>query len=160
MFLILLWTTLFIILPLDQVFGKKKKKSLFRLHCRNNSVIIASSIQPSRLQKVETIENPVITISGKKRSLLAHDDSFLLEFSAFDKWITLNLIPNVDLFHPSAQLTIFNTNGSTNGTELLQPHDHFVYKGHVNDVTHQWARIIMRNDLEYVEPKLNNNKKL
>ncbi|KAI7887863.1 Metallo-peptidase family M12-domain-containing protein, partial [Mucor mucedo] len=81
---------------------------------------------------------------------LTHDDSFLLEFSAFDKWISLALIPNVDLFHPSAQLTVFNTNGSTNDTQLLRPHDHLVYKGHVNNVTHQWARIIMRHDLEYV----------
>lgn len=108
----------------------------------------ATSIQPSRLLKVETIKNPVITISGKKRSVLTHADSFLLEFLAFDKLISISLIPNVDLFHPNAQITIFNNNGSTNNTELLRPNDHFVYKGHVNDVTHQWARIIMRNDLE------------
>lgn len=110
---------------------------------------LATSTQPSRLLKVETIENPTITVLGKKkRSILTHGDSFLLQFTAFQKPISINLEPNRDLFHSEAKVTIFNTNGSTNKTELLRPQDHLVYKGLVNQHNHQWARIMMRNDLE------------
>ncbi|KAI9357525.1 hypothetical protein BD770DRAFT_410838 [Pilaira anomala] len=72
--------------------------------------------------------------------------SFLLEFTAFEKPISINLEPNRDLFHSEAKVTIFNTNGSTNKTELLRPQDHLVYKGLVNDRNHQWAQTMMRND--------------
>ncbi|KAI9354745.1 hypothetical protein BD770DRAFT_428850 [Pilaira anomala] len=74
--------------------------------------------------------------------------SFLLEFTAFEKPISINLEPNRDLFHSEAKVTIFNTNGSTNKTELLRPQDHLVYKGLVNNRNHQWAQIMMRNDLD------------
>ncbi|KAI8090415.1 Metallo-peptidase family M12-domain-containing protein [Thamnidium elegans] len=108
----------------------------------------ATSTQPSRLLKIETIKDPIITLHGNKRSLLTHSDSFLLEFTAFERVISINLEPNRDLFHPEATVTIFNTNGSTNETKSLLPHDHFVYKGLVNDHSDHWARIIMRTDLD------------
>jgi hypothetical protein len=113
------------------------------------------SIQPSRLSRIETIENPTITLlsthNRQKRSssnTILHDDNFLLEFSAFDKSISLHLSPNVDLFHPDAELTVFNTDGSAQTIEKVEPSEYSIFQGYVNGLQHQWARIIIRNDIE------------
>jgi hypothetical protein len=113
------------------------------------------STQPSRLSRIDTIENPTITFlsthNRQKRGVsntIFHDESFLLEFLAFDKPISLHLSPNVDLFHPDAELTIFNTDGSPQSVEKVEPSEYSIFQGYVNDLQHQWARIIIRNDFE------------
>lgn len=117
------------------------------------------STRPSRLSKIETIDNPVITFKydgfhGNKRDLYSNNrniqyhDQFDLEFTAFDKSISLSLSPNVDLFHPDAQLTVFNTDGSPNTIEKVIPHEYLIFKGYTNNKEHQWARILIRKDLE------------
>lgn len=118
------------------------------------------STRPSRLSKIETIDNPTITLNhqgfhGNKRHVyenngptIQYHDQFNLEFTAFDKPISLSLSPNYDLFHPDAQLTVFNTDGSPQTVEKVAPHEYFVFKGHANNKEHQWARILLRKDLE------------
>lgn len=113
------------------------------------------STEPSRLSRIETIENPVLTFlsshNRQKRSdsnKILHDETFLLAFSVFDKSITLHLSPNVDLFHPDAELTVFDTDGSTHSIEKLEPSEYSVFQGYANDLQHQWARVIIRNDIE------------
>ena len=106
-------------------------------------------MQPSRLARVGTVSNPRIVFadqSGQKRDELKLD-SLLLEFSAFDQLIQLHLSYNMELFHPQAETTIFNSDGSKQATERLVAEDYAVYKGYVSPFTHQWARIVMRNDL-------------
>ncbi|KAI8330144.1 Metallo-peptidase family M12-domain-containing protein [Choanephora cucurbitarum] len=109
----------------------------------------ALSMQPSRLTRIGTVSNPRIVFadqSGQKRDELKLD-SILLEFSAFDQPIQLHLSYNMELFHPQAETTIFNSDGSKQATERLVAEDYAVYKGYVSPFTHQWARIVMRNDL-------------
>ncbi|KAI8636685.1 Metallo-peptidase family M12-domain-containing protein [Parasitella parasitica] len=121
------------------------------------------STRPSKLSKIETIDNPIITFNhnsfyDSKRNLnsdsqtIQYHDQFSLDFTAFDKSISLSLSPNVDLFHPDAQLTVFNTDGSLHAVEKVVPHEYLVFKGHVNVKEHQWARILMRKDLEHTSP--------
>lgn len=108
------------------------------------------STKPSRLRKIETIKNPSITIlpiqtTKKKREKSFYKDPFLLEFTAFDKQFSLHLTPNFDLFHPDASVTVFNTDGTPNLIEKIRPHEYPVYKEYNQ---YQWARIILRNDIE------------
>ncbi|EPB87514.1 hypothetical protein HMPREF1544_05708 [Mucor circinelloides 1006PhL] len=122
------------------------------------------STRPSRLSKVETIDNPTITFHhqgfhGSKRNAyddnsptIQYHDQFNIEFKAFDKSISLSLSPNFDLFHPDAQLTVFNTDGSPQTVEKVVPNEYHVFKGHANNKEHQWARIILRQDLEHTAP--------
>ncbi|RCH85886.1 hypothetical protein CU098_005238, partial [Rhizopus stolonifer] len=100
------------------------------------------STLPSRLAKIETIKNPIF----RPLSNSPLDQQYLLEFSAFDQSIQLILSPHIELFHPDAQVTIFNADGSEY-TEQLELHDYAVFKG-FNNQTHEWARIMMRHDLE------------
>lgn len=112
--------------------------------------VLGMSTQPSRLTKVETITESTIKFNQPHLPLqkreARHHDTFQLEFSAFGKAFTLHLEPNRDLFHPEATITVFN-DSLTQSTERIEPEDHLVYKGHVNQAPHHWARILLRNDL-------------
>lgn len=77
---------------------------------------------------------------------LTHDDSFVLEFSAFDQLFKLSLEPNTELFHPEATVTVFN-DSITQTVERLVPHDYLIYKGHVHH-PHEWARIVFKDNQE------------
>ncbi|KAI9470806.1 MAG: Metallo-peptidase family M12-domain-containing protein [Benjaminiella poitrasii] len=114
---------------------------------------LTTSHLPSRLTKVEIIHNPTITILSRNKlrkrdetTLLQNDDQFLFSFSAFNTPIQLHLSPNFDLFHPDAQITLFNHTEITQ-TERIIPEEYFVYKGHVHHQPSNWARIIFRQDI-------------
>ncbi|ORX48505.1 hypothetical protein DM01DRAFT_1309533 [Hesseltinella vesiculosa] len=132
-----------------------------------------------RLLNVVPVTTPTIqlvhatTRSYAKRSTLSHfndlqhDDSFLLEFDAYNQGFALYLKPNLDLLHPRATETIFDDETGTSESFPLVPQDHRIYKGQVltsvdhfllaNDLISekdmdQWARITMRHDIEHNHP--------
>lgn len=119
------------------------------------------SILAEPVSRVDIIADPRISISSdspysKRFTDLRHTDSFTLSFLAFNTTITLHLSPNTEIFHPSATIRIFDTDGEADFVETLDPRDFRVYKGYVvNDhlppqsTAHTWARIIIRHDLEY-----------
>ncbi|KAI8379013.1 Metallo-peptidase family M12-domain-containing protein [Blakeslea trispora] len=94
---------------------------------------------------------------------LQFDDSFRLSIDAYNKTFYLHLTPNYDLFHSEA---VIHQQGKS---VRMNPSDYRVYRGHVIDPIYSehywlagihedmqdkpgvlgWARIVVRNDLEY-----------
>jgi Reprolysin family propeptide len=116
---------------------------------------------------LEPIVLPTLTISPRKfvaRDIspnpnyipsftsLKHDDSFHLQFQAYNSSILLSLSPNIELFHPDASTVVVDPSGEE-VTSPLHHEDYRIYKGEVLDSfnTKQelgWARIIIRHDIE------------
>ncbi|KAI8393566.1 Metallo-peptidase family M12-domain-containing protein [Radiomyces spectabilis] len=146
--------------------------------------VIAQGTRSDRLSRVETINNPRITlmltsmhgITAKRSAIpttpsvidLEHDASFLLQFSAFEQSFHLYLIPNIDMFHPDATVTIEHTDGQQH-VEPIRRDQFRIYKGMVSETpielpetipddlitekqhTH-WARITLRHDIQSEHP--------
>ncbi|KAI7902272.1 Metallo-peptidase family M12-domain-containing protein [Cokeromyces recurvatus] len=118
-----------------------------------DQVIVTASQLPSKLNKVEIIHDPTIHVlmgnkprKRDKSATLENNDDFLFSFSAFNTYIQLQLFPNFDLFHPDAQIILFNHTKITE-TERMIPDEYFVFKGHIKNQPHNWARIIFRQDI-------------
>jgi hypothetical protein len=116
---------------------------------------------------VESIESPALKITPRKfiaRDVspnphyvpqfksLRHDDSFQLQFRAYNSTIKLSLTPNTELFHPEASLVVVDVDGVESASSLIHE-DYRIFKGTVieeNDEAIGWARIIVRHDIKQV----------
>ncbi|GAB5593873.1 hypothetical protein Unana1_08773 [Umbelopsis nana] len=124
-----------------------------------------------RLERIEPIISPTLTITPRKFiardvspnpnyiphfTSLRHDDSFHLQFQAYNTTITLYLTPNTELFHPDASVIVADEHGNE-ATSALQHQDYRIYKGYVLDDFDtidelEWARIIVRHDIDHEHP--------
>lgn len=136
------------------------------------SFFIGHSSYQKRLHQVASINNPTIQLlhpttsqlSLKKRSSLQHfsdlqhDDTFILQFEAYDQPFILQLTPNSDLFHPVATETILHPDGQET-KQLISPEHFRIYKGHIvpsydfvdmdlSPNLDHWARITVRHDIQ------------
>jgi hypothetical protein len=122
-----------------------------------------------RLERLEPIISPTLTITPRQFiardvspnpnyiphfASLRHDDSFHLQFQAYNSTITLYLHPNTELFHPDASTVVADEHGNE-VTSSLQHEDYRIYKGAVLDdldtmEEQGWARIIIRHDIRWV----------
>ncbi|KAK9766303.1 hypothetical protein K7432_004696 [Basidiobolus ranarum] len=139
----------------------------------------------ARLLAYDFISNPQLNIHRHsydgthpkfaKRSLihkpqLLHDDSFRVQFQAFNRTFYLHMEPNTDLLHPQAEITTYDASGVAN-TKRIFPHEFLVYRGIVvepelsdnmfdqeiigihspykinpRSITKGWARLIVHQD--------------
>lgn len=113
---------------------------------------------------MESVESPTIRITPRKFiardvspnphyvphfTSLRHDDSFQLQFNAYNSTIRLSLAPNTELFHPEASVVIVDEDGSQTTSSLIHE-DYRIYKGSVlneNEDEVGWARVVVRHDI-------------
>ncbi|KAI9246490.1 Metallo-peptidase family M12-domain-containing protein [Phascolomyces articulosus] len=132
--------------------------------------ISSHSMAAERISRIETLNDPTLSIHNNiqqpttttKTTIIRHSDTFTLRFNAFDTFINLHLIPNLDLFHPDATLLIYGKNQHNDDDDdimieeekPLHPHEHRIYKGDAkaDDGSTGWARIIIRDDDEHTYP--------
>ncbi|KAK9718179.1 hypothetical protein K7432_005694 [Basidiobolus ranarum] len=103
-----------------------------------------STVDPdARLSNYDFVSNPQIDIyrhsyddthpKVTKRSLknipqLLHDDSFRVQFQAFNRTFHLHMEPNTDLIHPQAEIVTYDSTGNPK-SERLFSQKYLVYKG-------------------------------
>ncbi|RUS24194.1 hypothetical protein BC938DRAFT_473965, partial [Jimgerdemannia flammicorona] len=88
---------------------------------------------PSTLRRRSSNITPNPSYAHPHRTL-EPEDSFRLRFTAYNSTFSLHLVPNLELFHPDATLTIVSEDGDETISKL--DHDDFrIYRGVVVDET-------------------------
>ncbi|ORX98966.1 zincin [Basidiobolus meristosporus CBS 931.73] len=103
-----------------------------------------STVDPeAHLSNYDFVSNPKLDIyrhlydtthpKNAKRSLkhlpqLLHDDSFRVEFQAFNRTFYLHMEPNTDLIHRDAEIVTYDSAGNPT-TSKLHPQKYLLYKG-------------------------------
>ncbi|KAG2172339.1 hypothetical protein INT43_004881, partial [Umbelopsis isabellina] len=145
----------------------------------------ANNLVPARLRRAVAVEEPILEIVDRPLPMerfkgesnvrpshieLKHDDSFRLKFSAYNTTFYLHLMPNLEILHHEATISIGNT---ADDVKALQRADFHIYKGVVlpaavsdrqlmladmgvaNNLWQDeidslgWARMVVRKDIEH-----------
>ncbi|KAI9285754.1 Metallo-peptidase family M12-domain-containing protein [Umbelopsis sp. AD052] len=149
----LIYLVIIIILPFSSQEGLAHSQTIKRLARLEPIVLPTLIISPRQFVARDISPNPNYI---PPFTSLKHDDSFHLQFQAYNSSILLSLSPNIELFHPDASTVVVDSSGE----EVISPlhhEDYRIYKGEVLDTfsTRQelgWARIIIRHDIDHSHP--------